>query len=192
MGLLGRLKNSLMHVYSPFLKEEGNRFQSWGSSAGSYGTNPSRTRSGFAGDKTVVTSIYNQIAIDVASVPIYHVKLDRDNNDRYVSTMKTGLNNCLTVEANIDEGARAFRQNVAMTLFDKGVAAICIMKASSDPDTSMAYDIEELRVGEVKAWFPEHVRVLIYNEKTGNKEELTLPKRQVAIVENPLYAVMND
>lgn len=194
MGFLSRVKESLMHAagaYNPFKNEEQFRFQSWGGSAGSYGANPSRFRPGFSGDKTVITSIYNQIAIDVAAVPIFHVDLDTKTG-RYKATRKSGLNNCLTLEANIDEGARAFRQNIAMTLFDKGVAAICIMEASDDPATSMAYDIETMRVGEVKAWFPEHVRVLVYNQKTGNKEELTLPKRNVAIVENPLYAVMND
>lgn len=193
MGMFGQLKDRLMHAagaFNAFSKEEVNRFQSWGSSAGSYGRNPSYSRPGFSGDKTVITSIYNQIAIDVAAIDMLHVRLDEDG--RYLDKMKSGLNNCLTLEANIDQGAREFRQNIAMALFDKGVAAICIMEASSDPATSMAYDIETLRVGEVKAWFPDHVRVLVYNEKTGNKEEITLPKRQVAIVENPLYAVMND
>lgn len=192
MGVLRQFKDRLMHAaFNTFNVEEKMRFQSWGSSAGSYGMNPSRTRPGFSGDKTVITSIYNQIAIDVAAIPINHVRLD--DNGRYLETMKkSGLNNCLTLEANLDEGARAFRQNIAMTLFDKGVAAICIIDATDDPATSMAYEIETLRVGEVKAWFPEHVRVLIYNEKTGLKDEITLPKRQVAIVENPLYAVMND
>lgn len=194
MGIMDGIKNVLQHaksMYQPFDVEERYRMQSWGSSSGSYGINPSRTRPSFGGDKTVITSIYNQIAIDVAAIPISHVKVDRET-DQYIETVRSGLNNCLTLEANIDEGARAFRQNIAMTLFDKGVAAVCIMKADQDPATSMSYDIEELRVGEVKAWFPEHVRVLIYNEKTGNKEELTLPKRQVAIIENPMYAVMND
>lgn len=192
MGIFSRFKDSLSHAaFNTFNKDEANRFVSWGSSAGSYGVNPSRARMSSSGDKTVITAIYNQIAIDVAAIRILHVKVDVDT-DRYKETMKSGLNTCLTLEANIDEGARAFRQNIAMTLFDKGVAAICIIDATDDPSTSMGYDIETLRVGEVKAWFPEHVRVLVYNEKTGNKDELTLPKRQVAIVENPLYAVMND
>lgn len=194
MGLMDRFKDVLAHAkgaYKPFDVEERFRMQSWGNSAGSYGTNPSRSRFGFSGDKTVITSIYNQIAIDVAAIPLLHVRVDPDT-DQYVETLKTGLNRCLTVEANIDEGARAFRQNIAMTLFDKGVAAVCIMRADANPADSMAYDIEELRVGEVKAWFPDAVRVLIYNDVTGNKEELTLPKRQVAIIENPMFAVMND
>jgi hypothetical protein len=128
--------------------------------------------------------------MDVASADLMHVRLDEER--RYKEPMSSGLNYCLTVEANLDEGARAFRQNIAMTLFEKGVAAVCIMTADKDPATSMSYDIETLRVGEVVAWYPEYVRVLIYNQETGMKDELTLPKRQVAIIENPLYAVMND
>jgi hypothetical protein len=143
-----------------------------------------------SGDRTITTSIYNQIAMDVAALDLMHVRLD--SKRRFKEPMPSGLNYCLTVEANLDEGARAFRQNVAMTLFDKGTAAICIMEADKDPAISMSYDIETIRVGEVVGWMPEHVRVLIYNQKTGIKDELTLPKRQVAIVENPLYAVMND
>lgn len=192
MGFVNQVKDFLSHAtnYNPFIKETRTQFQSWGGYGGGYGGNPSRIRPAISGDKSVITSIYTQIANDAASIPMYHVKLDEQG--RYNQTMKSGLNNCLTLEANIDEAARAFRQNIAMTLIDKGTAAICIMEADKDPATSMAYDIETLRVGEVKNWFPEHVQVLVYNEKTGTKEELTLPKRQVAIIENPFYAVMND
>lgn len=193
MGIFTKFKDQLMHAaFNTFSKEDSNLFVSWGGGAGSYGFNPSRARMSTSGDKTVITAIYNQIAIDVASHRIAHVKVDLET-DRFVEMMKnSGINDCLTFEANIDEGARAFRQNIAMALFDKGVAAICIMEADKDPATSMSYNIEKLRVGEVRAWFPEHVRVLIYNEKNGNREEITLPKSQVAIIENPLYAVMND
>lgn len=193
MGIFSKFKDNLMHAaFNAFSKEEATRFVSWGSGSGSYGFNPSRTRMGSSGDRTVITAIYNQIAIDVASHKILHVRVDR-NTDQYIETIaKSGINDCLTLEANIDEGARAFRQNIAMMLFDKGTAAICITEADKDPATSMSYNIEKLRVGEIRAWFPEHVRVLLYNEKTGNKEEITLPKRQVAVIENPFYAVMND
>lgn len=194
MGFISRFRDALSHAagaYNPFSSNATEtQYRSWGG-AGSFGTNPGRFRPSFGGDRIILTSIYNQIAIDVASVPISHVRVDTDTG-QYIETMKSGLNNCLKLEANLDEGARAFRQNIAMTLFDKGVAAICIMTASEDPAKSMAYDIETLRVGEVKGWFPEHVRVLVYNQDSGEKEELTLPKAQVAIVENPLYAVMND
>jgi Phage portal protein len=194
MGWIDRFRNTLAHAksaYDSFNVQERYRLNSWGGTGGGFGFNPTRSRNTFAGDKTVVTSIYNQIAIDVAAVPMNHVRIDVETG-RYVETLKTTLNDCLTLEANIDEGARAFRQNIAMSLFDKGVAAICIMKADNDPGISMSYNIEELRVGEVSAWFPDAVRVLVYNENTGNKEEITLPKRQVAIVENPMFAVMND
>lgn len=194
MGFVDRFKDALSHArgaYKPFSEEERNRMMSWGSAAGSYGFNPSRTRPGFSGDKTVITSIYNQMAMDVAAIPIRHVKVDPET-EQFIEYVKSGLDGCLTLEANVDEAGRQFRQNIVMALFDKGVAALCIMEADNDPATSMAYDVEKLRIGEVKAWFPEHVRVLVYNEDTGNKEELTLPKRQVAIIENPMYAVMND
>jgi hypothetical protein len=184
-----RVKNNLVHAYNAFSKAETTRFQSWGTGAGGYGFNPSRSRMRQTSDKTIVTSIYNQIAIDVAAIDILHVRLE---DGRYKETMKSGLNNCLTLEANIDEGARQFRQNIAMALFDKGVAAICIMEADNDPATSMSYDIETLRVGEVIDWFPDYVKVRVYNEDTGTHDELVRPKRCVAIVENPLYAVMND
>lgn len=191
MGKIRQFTDRLMHAaFNTFNIEEKMRFQSWGGNA-SYSRNPSATKFGFAGDKTVITSIYNQIAIDVAAVPIQHVKVD--DEDRFVEKVpKSGLNNCLTLEANLDQGGRAFRQNIAMTLFDKGTAAVCIMEATADPALSMSYEIETMRVGEVVAWFPEHVRVLVYNQAKGEKQELTLPKRQVAIIENPLYAVMND
>lgn len=193
MSVISRLKNTLIHAagaFNAFTNEEHTRFQSWGGNGG-YSANPSRLQTNFGRDKTVITSIYNQIAIDVASVDITHVRLNMDDG-QYLDTMASGLQTCLSLEANIDEGARAFRQNIAMTLFDKGVSAICITSADKDPATSMSYDIETLRVGEVKAWYPEHVRVLLYNEKTGEKEEVTFPKRQVALIENPLYAIMND
>jgi hypothetical protein len=193
MGIFNKFKDRLMHAaFNTFSKEDPNRYVSWGGGAGSYGVNPSRARMSTSGDKTVITAIYNQIAIDVASHRLAHVRVDLET-DRFVEMMpNSGLNDCLIFEANIDEGARAFRQNIAMALFDKGVAAICIMEADKDPETSMSYNIEKLRVGEIRAWFPEHVRGLIYNEVSGNREEITLPKKQVAIVENPLYAVMND
>lgn len=193
MGIFKQARAWLAHAagaYNPFNADEATRLRSWGGTGGGFGSNPSRVKSSFGGDKMFTTSIYNQISMDVASTPIWHVKLDEEG--RYKETIKSGLNNCLTLEANIDEGGRAFRQNIAMTLCDKGIAAICIMEATANPATSMAYDIETLRVGEVVEWFPEDVRVRVYNQKSGNKEELTLPKRQVAIIENPFFSVMND
>lgn len=191
MGIFSRLRDSLLHAaYSTFAKEELNRSRTFGASGSRYGGNPSRARFGSGSDRTITTSIYNQIAMDVAALDLQHVRLDEER--RYKEPMNSGLNYCLTVEANLDEGGRAFRQNIAMTMFDKGTAAICIMHADKDPATSMSYDIEELRVGEVLEWFPDDVRVLIYDDISGEKKERIFPKRQVAIIENPLYAVMND
>lgn len=194
MGIFDRFKNVLTHArgeFKPFKVEE--RMRSWGSSsAGSYGFNPSRTRPGYSGDKSVITSIYNQMAMDVAAIPIRHVRVDLETDQFIENVENSGINNCLLYEANIDEAGRQFRQNIVMALFDKGVAALCIMEADGDPAKSMSYNIEKLRIGEVVGWFPEYVRVLVYNEDTGNREELTVEKRHVAIIENPMYAVMND
>ena len=192
MGIFSRFRDNLMHAaYNTFATNQSNKFQSLGSGRASYGMNPSRLRFGSGSDRTITTSIYNQISMDVAAVELMHVRLDDEG--RFKEPVEnSGLNYCLTVEANLDEGARAFRQNIAMTLFDKGVAAVCIMEASDDPATAMSYEIEELRVGEVIEWFPEDVRVLVYNPATGEKQERIFSKREVAIIENPLYAVMND
>lgn len=189
MGIFSRVKDSIIHAAYSSLAKENVRTPSFGQGSNSFMGNPSRSRS-FGKDRTITTAIYNQISMDVAAVDILHVQLDEQK--RFKDVRDSGLNYCLTVEANLDEAATQFRQNIAMTLFDKGVAAICIMYADKDPATSMSYDIQELRVGEVVEWFPDDVRVSIYNDKTGNKEERIFPKRQVAIIENPLYAVMND
>lgn len=119
-----------------------------------------------------------------------HVRLNEEG--QYTETIKSGLNDCLTVDANIDQAGRAFRQDIAMTLFDKGTVAIVPVETTMDPKVSASYDIKSLRVGEVVAWFPGYVRVLLYNDKTGRKQEITLAKENVAIVENPLYSVMNE
>jgi len=140
--------------------------------------------------KTLISSIYTRLSIDVASIDMRHVKLDEQ--DRYLQDMNSGLNNCLTVEANIDQAARAFRQDIAMTLFDKGVAALVPVDTSISPEESGGYEILTLRVGDIVTWYPKHVRVSLYNEATAQREEITLEKSSVAIIENPLFAVMNE
>lgn len=185
------IKNTLKHAWTAFAKEgEVEKYQNFETYGASYGTRPDRTRFTLHGDKSIISSIYNRISIDVAAITIQHVRVD--DNNRYKETMVSGLNDCLTIEANIDQGARAFRQDVAMTLFDKGVIAIVPVDTNIDPTNSNAYDIKTMRVGEIVAWYPQHVRVNLYNEKIGRKEEVTLPKKMVAIVENPLYSVMNE
>jgi len=130
------------------------------------------------------------LSIDISSIDVRHVRLD--DADRYKEDIKSGLNNCLTLEANIDQGARAFRQDIAMTIFNEGVAAIVPVDTTLNPSKSGGYDIKTLRVGTVVSWMPKHIRVRLYNEAKGEREEITLEKKFVAIVENPLYSVMNE
>jgi len=151
---------------------------------------PDRGRPLFYNKRTIVSSIYNRIAIDVADIEIRHVHLDKFN--RYESDVPSALNDCLSLEANIDQSPRAFRQDIAMTLFDHGVAAIVPVDTGANPNTNANFDIYTLRVGEIVGWYPKHVRVSVYNEAKGIREEITLEKRFVAIIENPLYAVMNE
>ena len=151
---------------------------------------PDRPRFSRGNERTIVTSVYNRIAMDVAAIAIKHCRIDE--NDRYIGDIKSGLNECLSVEANIDQTGRSFIQDVVMSMFDEGVVAIVPVDTSIDPTTSTAYDILTMRTGKILEWFPAHVKVRVYNDRTGKKEDIVLPKRSVAIVENPLYAVINE
>lgn len=155
-----------------------------------YGVRPDRRQISWSNERSIISSIYTRLAIDIAGVDIRHVRLDDQN--RYLEDVDSPLNNCLTLEANIDQGALAFRQDIAMTLFDKGVAALVPVDTSINPSTSGAFDILTMRVGEITQWMPKHVRVRVYNEAKGERQEITLEKKYVAIVENPLYWVMNE
>ena len=158
-------------------------------SPGFYGRSPNRTFR-FTNERSIVASIYTRIGIDVAMVDIKHVRLDDDG--RFVEELDTGLNNCLKVEANIDQAATAFRLDIAQTLFDHGVAAIVPVDTTLSPAKTGGYDILTMRVGEVVRWYPQHVLVSLYNENKGKREELLLEKKYCAIIVNPLYAVMNE
>ena len=141
-------------------------------------------------ERTIINAIYNRIAMDAAAVDIKHVQLDE--NGRYESDINDGLNQCLNIEANIDQTGRAFRQDVFMSMLDEGVVAVAAVETTADPRLTDSYDVLQLRTGKVVEWFPQHVRVRVYNERTGKGEEITLPKRTVALIENPFYAVMNE
>ena len=154
------------------------------------GGRPDRTRMFFGNERSIISSIYNRLGIDCAAVDILHVRLDDEK--RYLTDVDSGLNNCLTVEANIDQAARAFRQDIAMTMFDQGTVAIVPVDTTFNPMLSGSFDIKTMRVGRIVGWYPQHVRVEVYNEKTGRKEEVTLEKSFVAVVENPHYTVMNE
>lgn len=151
---------------------------------------PDRPRFTRGNEQSIVTSVYNRIALDVASVAIRHVRLDE--NDRYLETMNTDLNNCFALEANVDQTGRAFIQDVVMSMFDEGCVAIVPVDTDIDPEDTDSYKIYSMRTGKIVEWKPRHVRVRLYNDLTGQKEEVVLPKEKVAIIENPLYAVINE
>ena len=155
-----------------------------------YSYRPDRQRLTRGNERSIVTSVYNRIALDVAAINIQHVRLD--DNGRFVSSIDSGLNNCLTLESNVDQTARAFIQDVVMSMLDEGCVAIIPVDTTLDPKVTGSYDICSMRTGKILDWYPAHVRVQVYNDRTGQKEDLTLPKSMVCIIENPLYAVINQ
>ena len=152
--------------------------------------NPYRRRLTRGNERSIVTAIYNRIAMDCAAVSIEHVRLD--DQGRYQETINSDLNECLTVQANIDQTARNFIQDIVLSMFDEGCVAIVPVETDIDPLKTGSYDIKSLRTGRITEWFPEYVRINVYNKRTGLREDITLPKKLVAIVENPLYPVMNE
>lgn len=155
-----------------------------------YASRPDRVKFTRGNEKSIVTAVFNRIALDTAAVSIEHVRLDE--NDRYIYSMPSKLNNCLTLEANIDQTGRALIQDVVMSMLDEGCIAIVPTDTTYDPNKTDSYDIAELRVGKIITWYPSMVQVRVYNERTGKKEDIILPKKVVAIIENPLYAVVNE
>ena len=151
---------------------------------------PDRPRLTRGNERSIVTAVYNRIALDVSDIDIRHVRLDE--NGRYIEDIDSGLNNCLTVEANVDQTGKAFIQDVVMSMLDEGCVAIVPVDTTLNPKVTGSYDINSMRTGKIIQWYPQHVKVNLYNDKTGRKEEVTLPKSMVAIIENPLYAVMNE
>ena len=183
--LISRLK----HGWNAFMNRDptNTNFRDFGAS---YSYRPDRVRFSGGNEKSIVTSVYNRIAMDAAQIDIKHVQLDDD--ERYVNTIDSGLNNCLTVEANIDQTGRAFLQDVFMSMLDEGCIAIVPTDTTLNPKVTSSYDILTMRTGKILDWYPDKVRVRLYNEQTGKKEEVLLPKKTVAIIENPLYAVINE
>jgi Phage portal protein len=188
---MSRFGGALKHAWNVFTNQDKrNEIRSFQDYGPSYSLRPDRLRFRIPNERSIVSSIYTRLGIDVASVDMRHVRLDDEN--RYVEDIDSGLNNCLTVEANIDQAARAYRQDIALTLFDKGVAALVPIDTTINPEQTSGYDILTLRVGEIVQWYPYHVRVSVYNEAIAARQEITLQKSMVAIVENPLYSVMNE
>jgi Phage portal protein len=201
--MASRFGMALKHAWNVFSNQEQNRNRNspwpiqpvvngdgYGGYGAAYGSRPDRVRLRIPSSRTIITSIYTRLSIDVASVDMRHIRTDEQN--RYISDMDSGLNNCLTVEANLDQAARAFRQDVAMTLFDKGVAALVPVDTSISPEKSGGFEILTLRCGDIVTWYPKHVKISLYNEAIAKREEIILEKTAVAIIENPLYSVMNE
>ena len=178
----------LKHAWNAFLNRDPTDTYS-DYSMGSY-YRPDRVRLSRGNDRSIVTSVLNRIALDVAAISIKHCRLD--DNERFKEVIESSLNNCLNLEANIDQTSRAFIQDVVMSMFDEGCVALVPVDTSIDPNKSSSFDILSMRVGKVVSWHPNYVKVNVYNERTGKKEDITISKSAVAIVENPLYAIMNE
>lgn len=185
MGFIDRLQhgwNAFINNRDPtsYRSDEGH----W------YSRRPDRPRLSYGNERSIVAALIARIAIDVAGINIQHCQLDE--NGRFISTKNSKLNNCLTLEANIDQSSRAFMMDVVMSMFDEGVVAIVPIDTTMNPKVTGSYDIVTMRTGKIIEWRPKHVKVKVYNERTGEKEDLTMPKSSVAIIENPLYAVVNE
>ena len=178
----------LKHAWDVFMnKDPSYEYRDVGAS---YYYRPDRPRFTRGNERSIVTSVYNRIALDVAAIDIKHVRLD--DNERYIETINSGLNSCLTLEANIDQTGRALLQDIVMSMMDEGCVAIVPVDTNLDPIKTNSYDVLTMRVGKIIEWKPAHVKVRLYNDKTGKYQEVLIPKKMVAIVENPLYAVMNE
>ena len=187
MGLMDRIK----HSFNAFIYNRDPTYYPRYQDVGvGYSYRPDRVLFTRGNEKSIVTSVLNRIAIDVSALDIRHV--DLDDKGRFVGVRDSGLNECLSVEANLDQTARAFIQDIVMSMLDEGCVAIVPVDTSCDPAVSGSYDIHSMRTGRIIEWYPAHVKVRVYNERTGRKEDLVLSKKTVAIIENPLYAVMNE
>ncbi len=181
-----RLKNA----WNAFTNQKPPNASEYYNYGPSYSLRQDRPRFSRGNERSIITSVYNRIALDVSAIDIKHCKLD--DNGRFLNEIPSGLNNCLTVEANIDQTGRAFVQDVVISLLDEGCVAIVPVDTTIDPNVSGGFDINSLRTGKIIEWYPKHVRVRVYNELKGEKQDIVLDKKVVSIIENPLYAVCNE
>jgi len=182
------LGSRLRHAWNTFLSRDPLSYRySFGPS---YSYRPDRPIFSRGNERSIVTSVYNRIALDVSSMTIQHVRLDE--NDRFKEVIESGLNNCLNLEANIDQTGRAFVQDIVMSMLDEGCVAIVPVDTTFNPKETGSFDISTMRTGKILEWYPQHVKVRVYNDRKGEKEDIFVPKSTVAIVENPFYSVMNE
>lgn len=179
----------IKHAWNAFVNNRSPTGYHEGASNG-YFYRPDRPRFTRGNERSIVTAVYNRIALDVASINIKHCRLDE--NDRFVEVIDSSLNQCLNLEANIDQASRAFIQDIVMSMLDEGCVAIVPIDTTLNPKVTGSYDILSMRTGKILEWYPTSVKVRVYNDKTGNKEDIILPKKMVGIIENPLYAVINE
>ena len=178
----------LKHAWNAFMNRDPTyRYHDYGSS---YGQRPDRARMSRGNERSIATSIFNRIALDVSGIEIKHCRLDK--NGRFLGEIDSNLNNCLNLEANIDQTGRAFIQDIVISMLDEGSVAIVPVDTTLDPMKTNSYDILTMRTGKILEWYPAHVKVRVYNDRTGEKEDIMLPKSTVGIIENPLYAVINE
>ena len=183
------IRDRLQHAWNAFVYND-NTYVDPQNLGGLSTYKPDRVHFSRGVERSIVTSVYNRLALDVSSIAIKHVRLDE--NGRFKEEVDSGLQNCLNVEANIDQTGRAFLQDVVMSMLDEGCVAIVPVDTTIDPAKSGSYEINTMRTGKILEWYPAHVRVRVYNDKRGIHEEIVLPKSAVAIIENPLYAVINE
>lgn len=179
----------LKHAWNAFNGNRDPTYQRYDTGPG-YSIRPDRPRFTRGNERSIITSVFNRIALDVADIKIQHCDLDA--NDRFISVRNSKLNNCLNLEANLDQTGRAFIQDVVMSMFDEGAVAIVPVDTTIDPRITGSFDVLSMRTGKIVEWFPQYVKVKVYNEATGRKEDVILPKRSVCIIENPLYAIVNE
>jgi len=188
---MARISDRLKHAWNAFSKsEEVQSHEDYSYGPTQYGPPPARPRPRFSNERSIISSIYTRLGVDVAAAEIRHVRLD--DQGRYTGDMPSNLNECLTVDPNIDQTPRQFRQDIAMTLFDSGVLAIVPVDTTLNPNVTGSFDVQSLRVGTISQWYPEKVKVNLFNPAKQKREDVTLDKKFVAIVENPLYGVMNE
>ena len=182
------LGSRLKHAWNAFIDKDRTVYS--GDVGTGYSYRPDRPRMTRGNERSIITSVFNRIALDVAAIKIQHVRLD--DNGRFISIIESGLNNCLNMEANIDQTGRAFIQDIVMSMLDEGSVAIVPIDTTFNPEVTGSYDINSMRTGKILEWYPQHIKVRLYNDKSGIKEDITIPKSTAAIIENPLYSVVNE
>lgn len=180
----------LKHAWNAFTSRDPTQLSPRFDLGPSYSYRPDHRRFTRGNERSIVTALYNRISLDVSSITIKHARLD--DNGNFTDTINSGLNNIFSVEANIDQTGRSFVQDIVMSMLDEGVVAVVPVDTTTDPVTNNVFDINTMRTGKIMQWYPRYVRVRLYNDRTGNHEEVVLPKKSVAIIENPLYSVMNE